>query len=93
MAVVKINQLAVDPENREELEARFAARKQSVDNEPGFLGFELLRPTGETTEYFVVTRWEDNESFENWVAKRHPHDPNETVSATKGILEFEVVDL
>lgn len=93
MAVVKINQLTVDPANAAELEARFAARKKSVAQEPGFLGFELLRPTGHNTDYFVVTRWEDDESFNNWVAKRHPRDPKETVSTAAGLLEFEVVDL
>lgn len=93
MALVKINQLSVEPGQGEELEKRFAARKKSVDQEPGFLGFELLRPTGDTTDYFVVTRWEDEESFQNWVAKRHPRNPNETVSAAKGMLEFEVVEL
>ena len=76
MALVKINQLSVPEGKGEELEARFAARRKSVDQEPGFLGFELLRPTGDNTDYFVVTRWEDEESFQNWVAKRHPRKRN-----------------
>ena len=34
---------------------------------PGFLGFELLRPAEGETRYFVVTHWETDEDFQNWV--------------------------
>ncbi len=47
MTVVKINRLAVPEGKHEELEKRFAQRKHSVDQAPGFEGFELLRPVGE----------------------------------------------
>ena len=93
MTVVKINRLAVPEGKREELEKRFAQRKHSVDQAPGFEGFELLRPAGETEHYFVVTRWTDDESFRAWAAQRTPRDPSHTVSRAEGILEFEVVDL
>ena len=93
MTVVKINRLAVPEGKREELEKRFAQRKHSVDQAPGFEGFELLRPAGETEQYFVVTRWTDDESFRAWAAQRMPRDPSHTVSRAEGILEFEVVDL
>lgn len=44
MAVVKINAIEVPAGSGAELEARFAARRGMVENSPGFLGFELLRP-------------------------------------------------
>ena len=93
MTVAKINRLAVPEGKREELEKRFAQRKHSVDQAPGFEGFELLRPAGETEQYFVVTRWTDDESFRAWAAQRTPRDPSHTVSRAEGILEFEVVEL
>ncbi|MFW0154941.1 antibiotic biosynthesis monooxygenase family protein [Rothia sp. P6271] len=94
MTILKINKLAVKDGNFAELEKRFAQRKHSVDQEPGFEGFELLRPTGEGQEhYFVITRWADEESFQAWAAKRSPRDPNTTVSRAEGTLSFEVVDL
>ncbi|MFI8595849.1 antibiotic biosynthesis monooxygenase [Kocuria koreensis] len=93
MTVVKINRLSVPSGANEELERRFAARKHSVDSAPGFEGFELLRPAGEQTEYFVLTRWADEESFRAWAAQRQPRDPQSTVSTSEGMLEFEVVDL
>jgi len=45
MAVVKINAIDVPEGAGAELEKRFAARAGAVENSPGFLGFELLRPT------------------------------------------------
>jgi heme-degrading monooxygenase HmoA len=44
MAVVKINAIEVPPGAGPELEKRFAHRAHAVDNQPGFLGFQLLRP-------------------------------------------------
>src|SRR3954462_11506258 len=65
--VVKINAIEVAEGREAELEARFAARAQEVDNQPGFQGFELLRPRAGETRYFVVTHWESDEAFQNWV--------------------------
>ncbi|MYM19134.1 antibiotic biosynthesis monooxygenase [Brevibacterium sp. 5221] len=93
MSLVKINVLSVPEGDRSELEARFAARKHSVDSEPGFEGFELLRPVRGEDRYYVLTRWADEESFEAWRDKRTPRAPGTAVSQSDGMLEFEVVDL
>ena len=44
MTVVKINAIEVPPEAGPELEKRFSNRAHAVDSQPGFLGFQLLRP-------------------------------------------------
>lgn len=96
MSVVKINVLSVPEGAGAELEKRFAARKHSVDGADGFEGFELLRPTGEQSRYFVVTRWRDEASFEAWRSQRQPsHESTgrQPVSSQAELLEFEVVDL
>ena len=66
MAVVKINAIEVPAGAGEELERRFAARQGAVQNSPGFLGFELLRPVAGDTRYFVYTRWESEEAYQAW---------------------------
>ncbi|MCL8026369.1 antibiotic biosynthesis monooxygenase family protein [Nocardioides bruguierae] len=99
MPVVKINAISVPPGAGEELEKRFAARAHSVDGSPGFLGFQLLRPTGGETRYFVVTHWEDEESFAAWrdgdarAAHAAPEGeaPRKPVSSGAELLEFDVV--
>ena len=66
MAVVKMNVIDVPAERAAELEERFKARAGEVDKQPGFLGFELLRPQS-GGRYIVYTKWESEEAFANWV--------------------------
>ncbi|MEQ6901973.1 antibiotic biosynthesis monooxygenase [Nocardioides sp. YIM 152588] len=99
MPVVKINAISVPPQAGPELEKRFAARAGAVEGSPGFLGFQLLRPTAGEDRYFVVTQWEDEESFAAWrdgdARAAHATAPGEAprkpVSTGADLLEFEVV--
>ncbi len=108
MAVVKINAIEVPPGAGEELERRFAARRGAVENAPGFLGFELLRPVAGETRYFVYTRWSSEEAYQAWAAgparEAHAHgstrgtgpaggEPAKPVATGANLLEFEVVEL
>ncbi|NYF58269.1 antibiotic biosynthesis monooxygenase family protein [Micromonospora purpureochromogenes] len=96
MAVVKINAIDVPSGAGEELEKRFAARAGAVENSPGFLGFELLRPVAGESRYFVYTRWESEEAYQAWAAgpARAAHAGGEQrrpVASGATLLEFEVV--
>lgn len=99
MSVVKINAIEVPPGMGPELEKRFAARAHSVENMPGFEAFELLRPVEGESRYFVYTRWDSEESFQNWVRSAefaHGHAKAESpdgkpVAAGAALLAFEVV--
>jgi heme oxygenase (mycobilin-producing) len=68
MSVIKINAITVDPESGDELAHRFAARAGAVDDQDGFEGFELLKPTDDRTVWLVVTRWRDEEAFNAWLS-------------------------
>lgn len=99
MPVVKINAISVPPQAGPELEKRFAARAGAVENAPGFLGFQLLRPTAGEERYFVVTQWADEESFAAWrdgdarAAHATPEGeaPRRPVATGADLLEFDVV--
>jgi heme-degrading monooxygenase HmoA len=107
MAVVKINAIEVPEGAGPELERRFANRLHAVDGQPGFISFELLRPVSGDTRYFVLTHWEDEESFQAWrtgpAIEAHAgergrpvegtaHGPGSgPVSSSSSLLEFEVV--
>jgi heme-degrading monooxygenase HmoA len=102
LSVVKINAIEVGEGRGVDLEGRFAARAKAVDDQPGFEGFELLRPAAGGTRYFVYTKWESEEAFQAWVnspAFQHGHrqaaaDSKEAPVATNSeLLSFEVVDL
>ena len=95
MAVVKINALSVPPQAGAELERRFSERAHAVENSPGFLGFQLLRPTAGEDRYFVVTTWQDEESFAAWrdgdARTAHAGGHGKPVARGADLLEFDVV--
>lgn len=96
MSVVKINAIQVPEGAGPELEARFAARQHTVDSQPGFDGFQLLRPVARESRYFVVTTWARQEDFETWRdgSAREAHSGDRRPVATgANLLEFEVFDL
>ena len=100
MSVVKINALEIPAAAGDEIVKRFTARMDSLSDVPGFLGFELLRPTGDAeTRWFVYTRWTDQEAYEGWRdgdGARASHatgdgdQPRPPVSMGATLLEFEV---
>lgn len=95
MPVVKINAISVPAGAGAELEKRFAHRAHTVDSAPGFRGFQLLRPVKGEDRYFVVTEWEDEESFAAWrdgdARTAHAGEHAKPVSTGADLLEFEVV--
>ncbi|HUW04498.1 MAG TPA: antibiotic biosynthesis monooxygenase family protein [Acidimicrobiales bacterium] len=103
MTVIRINAITVPAEAGDELARRFAARAGAVDGQPGFEGFELLKPTDDRSEWLVITRWADVESFDAWVESRafqHGHQNADKpaahggpVSTSSELWSYEVVDL
>ena len=70
MTVIKINAITVPADSGDELARRFAARAGAVDDQDGFEGFELLKPTDDRTTWLVVTRWRDEAAFEAWTSSK-----------------------
>ncbi len=105
MTVIKINAISVPKEAGDALAHRFAQRAGAVDGQEGFEGFELLKPTDERTEWLVVTRWRDEESFQAWVnspafghghrsaAEREGGEAPKPVSTHAELWNYEVADL
>lgn len=99
MPVVKINAIHVPADQGPELEKRFANRAHAVENSPGFVSFQLLRPVKGDERYFVVTTWETEEDFEAWrdgpakAAHAGARNPGgqKPVATGADLLEFEVV--
>jgi heme-degrading monooxygenase HmoA len=99
MSVVKINAISVPEGRGAELEQRFAARAGQVEQQPGFEEFLLLRPTTGESRYFVFTRWESEEAFQQWVSSqafgqghaRAQSADGQSVSTGSELLGFDVV--
>jgi heme oxygenase (mycobilin-producing) len=64
--IVVENHIPVKKECREQFEKLFASGTHFLQNAPGFVRNEVLRPT-KGDEYIVQTHWETQETFQNWV--------------------------
>lgn len=60
------NRIQVAPENAEAFERAFRQRAGHVDETPGFVRNQVLRPTREGDPYVVLTTWRNREAFEAW---------------------------
>ena len=105
MSVVKINAVTVPEGMGEEFIERFAKRAGSVENQPGFEEFLLLRPTDGKSPFYVFTRWESEEAFQAWMSGRdfaaaHGQDgaaegtppPSGPPGVSAELLSFDVVE-
>jgi heme-degrading monooxygenase HmoA len=100
VTVIKINAITVPEGSGDELGKRFAARAGAVDDQEGFEGFELLKPTDERTTWLVITRWRDEEAFQAWVSSPafghghqgtdRPHPQGGPVSVSSELWSYEV---
>jgi len=64
---------------REPFEERFRTRAGQIDQQPGFVRLQVLRPADAESPYVVLTTWRDQAAFEAWVgsedfrlAHQHP---------------------
>lgn len=79
------NNIPVSDEGRPIFENRFLNRSGSIENEPGFIAFRLLRPLDSDT-YIVLTQWTGPNSFEAWKnsnAFKQAHSKPDTTPGVK----------
>ncbi|HEY9784822.1 MAG TPA: antibiotic biosynthesis monooxygenase [Candidatus Obscuribacterales bacterium] len=99
---ISINHIPVTPGREEDFESMFKSRERAVEDQPGFLSLDVLKPgqrmlmgSGKTeqvdNEYQVLTRWEDEEAFRQWVhsdafKKAHSRDFDPAIFAGRSYL-------
>ena len=94
---VVANRVPVASGWEEKFEARFRQRAGQVDKQAGFVRMEILRPADEDSPYVVLTHWESEAAFNDWVgsedfklAHRNPL-PKEAFSGEGRLERHEVV--
>jgi heme-degrading monooxygenase HmoA len=60
------NRIYVNSEYADAFEERFRNRAGMVDQMPGFITNQVLRPVNQGDPYIVLTYWESRERFEEW---------------------------
>ena|SRR5215216_6961046 len=63
--VVVMNRIPVAEGREQEFERTFTERDRAVDQMPGFVELQVLRPAQGRT-YVVMTRWKSRADFEAW---------------------------
>lgn len=61
------NRIYVSAEHAAAFEKVFRERAKLVDEMPGFISNQVLRPVNEGDPYVVFTLWNSREDFMNWV--------------------------
>lgn len=84
---VFVSHLTVPLDDQAELEQHFQRRSKLVDDFPGFLHLQLLKPQAGTATHTFVTTWSDAESFRLYMkspehAASHSREPAEIMART-----------
>lgn len=97
MNYVVSNRVFVKPEYSQDFEQRFLNRAGQINQQSGFVLMEILKPQSENTPYVVLTHWEGEQAFQNWVgsedfkiAHQNPM-PKEAFLEGGGIEQHEVI--
>lgn len=94
---VFISHLTVPEADHALLERHFHERSRLVDDFPGFLYLQLLRPQGGEATHTFLTAWESRDAFRRYMnseehAASHSREPAEIMGRTKVRHEaFEVM--
>lgn len=64
---VTMNRIFVSSEYTSKFEERFRTRIHAVDKMPGFIRNLVLRPKEPEQPYVVMTFWQSEDDFRNWV--------------------------
>lgn len=74
---ISINHIPVRAGREEDFEKMFRERDRSVEKEPGFVSLDIMKPGVKSVhggppeplgnEYQVMTRWENEAAFRNWL--------------------------
>ena len=97
MHYVVANRIFVKADYCEEFEQRFRERAGQIDKQLGFVRMEILKPVSESTPYVVLTYWQDESAFKNWVGSEdfklaHQNPMSKDAFLDGGSLEqFEVI--
>lgn len=85
---VFISHLTVPEGDRQAVEDHFRRRAHLVDDFPGFVHLQLLRPKAGTATHTFVTMWEDEAAFRRYMkseahAVSHSREPGEIMARTE----------
>lgn len=101
---VSINHIPVKPGREADFERMFIERDRAVEEQPGFISLDILKPGMKSfpggkpepignNEYQVLTRWVDQTAFRSWVQsdafkKSHSREVDHSMFEGRSYLTF-----
>lgn len=79
--ILVMNRFKVTPGREADFIEAFKGRARMIDDMPGFLGLDVMKPGGDEGVFISMARWRSTEDFENWTnsdafkkahGRRHP---------------------
>lgn len=61
-----INYIHCTPEYQEKFEFLFGTRAKAIDEMPGFIDMQVLKPLKQGDAYLIVSYWENETAFKDW---------------------------
>ena len=91
------NRVFVSSDWKDEFKTRFENRAGQIDKQEGFVRMQILEPKSDNTPFVVMTTWESEKAFRNWVgsddfkiAHANPM-PKEAFTKEGQLEQFEVI--
>lgn len=70
---IALSCFTIDNDMSAEVRAAFAQRPHRVDAVPGFVSMEVMSPTDNAQEVWLLTRWRDQASYTAWHSSDEYH--------------------
>lgn len=77
--IVVLSRFTIANDFIEEVHSAFKRRPHLVDDAEGFLGMEVMSPSDNAAEIWLLTRWQDQKCYENWHKSQAYHDSHSVI--------------
>jgi len=71
---VALSRFTIRNDMAAEVRAAFSARPHLVDKSQGFLGMQVMSPIENPAEFWLITRWTDEQSYRTWHSSHAYHE-------------------
>ncbi len=76
---VALSRFTIANNMTEEVRTAFRNRPHLVDGAPGFVDMEVMSPLGNPEEIWLLTRWNDEQSYRNWHRGHEYHESHKGI--------------
>ena len=76
---VALSRFTIANDKADEVRSAFLQRPHLVDTAQGFLGMDVMFPIDSAAEIWLVTRWCDEESYQNWHKSHEYHESHKGI--------------